>query len=68
MMGCKKCQGICGAGFLVAGILFLLQDMQVWNFWNISWYTFLFIWLGIGGLAMKSCPECQAIITGKGKK
>ena len=68
MMGCKKCQGITGIGFLVAGILFLLQDLGYWNFWNISWYTFLFIWMGIGALAMRTCPDCQAIMTGKMKK
>ncbi|MBI4450472.1 hypothetical protein HY642_00725 [Candidatus Woesearchaeota archaeon] len=65
MMGCRKCQGICGTGFVVAGILFLLQDLQVWNFWNINWYTVLFLWMGIGALAMRSCPGCQAIMKGK---
>ena len=68
MMGCKKCQGVTGAGFLVAGVLFLLQDLKVWGFWGINWYTFLFIWMGIGTLAMRTCPECQAIMTGRGKK
>ncbi len=68
MMGCKKCQGITGIGFLAAGVLFLLQDLGIWDFWDISWYTFLFAWMGIGALAMRSCPDCQAMMAGKGKK
>ena len=32
---------------LIAGILFLLQDLGVWAFWNISWYTVAFILTGL---------------------
>jgi len=32
---------------LIAGILFLLQDLGIWAFWNISWYTVGFILTGI---------------------
>ncbi len=59
MMPCKKCSGVCGAIFLVIGILFLLQDLSIWNFWGINWYTALFIVLGIGKIAMGKCPDCQ---------
>lgn len=46
---------ICGTGMckgsalviLIAGILFLLQDLGVWNFWGISWYTVAFIVTGL---------------------
>ena len=59
MDGCKKCMGVSGVLFLIFGILFLLQDLNVWNFWNISWFTVLFILMGVIKLAMKSCPECM---------
>ena len=68
MMGCKKCQGICAVSMLVAGFLFLLKDLGYWTFWGIEWYTVLFLLLGVGALGMKSCPDCQGIITGKAKK
>ena len=68
MMGCKNCQGVSGASMLIAGILFLLQDLKIWDFWKINWYTVLFILLGIGALGMRLCPNCQEIITGKMKK
>ena len=32
---------------LIAGVLFLLQDLGVWAFWNISWYTVAFILTGL---------------------
>lgn len=63
--GCKKCMGISAALFLVFGVLFLLQDFDVWNFWNISWYTVLFIMVGVLKLGMRSCPECTATKTKK---
>ena len=65
MMGCRKCQGICGASMLIAGGLFLLQDLGIWDFWGISWYTVFFILFGVGALGMKSCPDCQAVMKGK---
>ncbi len=63
MMLCKKCK--CGSGLVVlgAGILFLLQDLRIWNFWNINWYTVLFILIGAGTLCARSCPDCQAMMS-----
>ena len=61
MMGCKKCQGICGFVFLVLGVLFLLRDLNIWSFWNVQWWTALFIWLGVSALAMRACSDCQAM-------
>ena len=57
----KETCTICGAGVckicslvvLVAGILFLLQDLAVWGFWNISWYTVVLVLIGLGGLIGK---------------
>ena len=40
------CKG-CAIITLIAGILFLLQDLAVWNFWNISWYTVAFVLVGL---------------------
>ena len=57
---CGKCHGLTGWLLLIFGILFLLVDLGVWNFWGISWYTVLFVLAGIAMLACKSCPECQA--------
>ena len=34
---------------LILGILFLLRDFNVWNFWNISWWTAMFV---VGGVAV----------------
>ena len=68
MMGCKKCQGMMGGSLLVAGILYLLADLKIISFWTVNWYTVLFLLWGFGALAMRSCPDCQAMMSGKGKK
>ena len=65
MSGCKKCMGVCGGLFVLFGLLFLLQDLDVWNFWNLSWYTVLFLLMGVGGLAQRTCPDCMAMKKGK---
>lgn len=43
--GTTLCKG-CSIIALIAGLLFLLQDLGIWNFWNISWYTVGFLLLG----------------------
>lgn len=43
---------------LLAGILFLLQDVGVWAFWDLNWYTVAFILVGVGGLASSGCADC----------
>lgn len=43
--GTGVCKG-CSLIALVAGILFLLQDLRIWNFWGISWYTIAFLLVG----------------------
>jgi len=53
--------------FLVLGIVFLLRDLNIWDFWNIEWWTALFLAAGIGGLASAGCPDCQAVRKGKTK-
>ena len=67
IMGCGKCSGINAFVFLLIGVLFLLQDLGTWAFWGLSWYTVLFVWLGIAGLCMRSCAECRAVMGMKKK-
>ncbi|QQG38993.1 MAG: hypothetical protein HYS32_00830 [Candidatus Woesearchaeota archaeon] len=57
--------GICGFLFLALGILFLLVDFGVWNFWGIQWWSAIFVLMGIGALAQKSCPDCMAMKKGR---
>jgi len=57
-----KCGGII---FLVLGILFLLRDLNIWDFWNIQWWTALFLLAGVVHICMSKCPDCTAMRTGK---
>ena len=68
MCVCKKCMMIGGATFLVLGLAFLLKDLGKWDFWGISWYTALFIVVGIGHLGASKCADCEAVRMGRGKK
>jgi len=70
MHGCKKCMKIGGIIFLVLGLLFLLVDIGVWNFFSIQWWTVIFILMGLMTLGQNSCPDCQAMRMpeAKGKK
>ena len=68
MSGCKKCRMVTAVLFFVLGVLFLLRDFGVWDFWNIEWWTALFLLLGISGLAMNKCPDCCAAMEGTSKK
>jgi len=61
MHSCEKCMKIGGALLLIAGVLFLLQDLKVWSFWNLSWFTVLFLIIGTGHLASSGCKDCQAM-------
>ena len=58
---CNKCLTICSVLFVVLGVLFLLQDLGIWGFWGVSWYTALFLVWGISMFGSKNCPECQAM-------
>jgi hypothetical protein len=59
-MCCEKCKKLGGALLLVFGILFLLRDLNVWNFWNIQAWTVLFIMAGLCAFGTCCCPMCQA--------
>jgi hypothetical protein len=65
---CDKCKKMGGIVLLVLGLLFLLQDLGVWGFWDISWYTALFILVGAAKLCSGACPECRALQKGSAKK
>jgi len=43
---CKLCAGVA----VIAGVLFLLQDLAIWDFWGLSWYTVGFLILGLLGM------------------
>ncbi|MBU2561389.1 MAG: hypothetical protein KKD17_03760 [Nanoarchaeota archaeon] len=49
MHGCKLFATL----LIIFGVIFLLKDLGVWNFWNINWWTVLFLMLGI-----KMCVVC----------
>lgn len=65
MCMCEKCGKMCGVLVLALGILFLLQDLNVWNFWNIKWYTAVFVLVGLGALLCGKCPECNPVVKKK---
>ena len=60
MMGCGKCRRVCGILMLVLGVLMLLQNLNIWNFWGIQWYTGLLLIFGFGSTMMVSCKDCMA--------
>jgi len=55
---CGKCGKLFAFLIVLAGVLFLLQDLAVWSFWNLSWYTVVFILFGLAHFCMGYCPEC----------
>jgi hypothetical protein len=61
MHGCQKCCKVTAWMFLIVGVLFLLTDIGMWNFWGLNWWTVLFLLMGITGVAKASCSECQAM-------
>ena len=56
---CKKCCTVCGLLVLILGILFLLQDLAIWNFWGVSWYTAAFLLVGIAHIGACCCKDCK---------
>ena len=59
MRMCKKCSMICGILWLFAGIGFLLQDLDKWNFWHINWWSVAFLILGLAKFGKSKCGDCQ---------
>ena len=59
MNECRKCMKIGGVLVLAFGVLFLLRDLGIWSFWNIQWWTVLFVLIGVIKLGSSSCSDCQ---------
>ncbi len=55
---CKKCGSSLGLMIFVVGIVYLLQDINVIN-WFFNWWTVLFIIGGFGIFAMNKCYHCS---------
>ena len=58
-MMCKKCSGGIAGIILALGVLMLLKDLAVWNFWGINWWTGLLLVVGIAILGHRACPDCK---------
>ena len=56
---CDKCVKLWGVIILILGILFLLVDVGTWDFWGISWWTALFVIMGLGHLCSSGCAACK---------
>jgi len=50
---------VMGVLLLVLGLLFLLVDLGAWAFWGVSWWTALFLLVGLCSLAGGSCKDCK---------
>lgn len=55
MCCCKK---IGGTLIFAAGVLFLLQDFKVWDFWGLNWWTVAFLIIGVVKMVKCCCKEC----------
>jgi len=56
---CHKCCIFGGLLLLALGVLFLLRDVGVWDFWNIQWWTALLLFLGLTAVGHSFCGPCQ---------
>jgi len=61
---CRKCSGISAWLFLIFGILFLLRDFGIWNIWDISEWSVLFLILGLMFWGKGHCTECSRASSG----
>ncbi len=59
-MVCTKCSKMSGVLILLVGVGFLLVDLKVWNFWNLSGWTVLFLLVGLLSLGCACCPMCKS--------
>ncbi len=50
---------MCGVLLLALGVVFVLKDLNVWNFWGVNWWSALFLLVGLGKLGASHCPDCQ---------
>ncbi|MDO8642011.1 MAG: hypothetical protein Q7R76_00265 [Candidatus Woesearchaeota archaeon] len=59
MKCCSKCGKMCGVLLLALGVVFVLKDLNVWNFWGVNWWSALLLLVGLGKLGASHCPDCQ---------
>ena len=59
MHSCGKCSKLTAFLLVLAGVLFLLVDLGVWNFWNLQWWTVLFLIVGVTAFGMSCCGDCK---------
>lgn len=58
--GCKKCCMVTAVLVLLVGVAYLLVDLGMWNFWNVQWWTAVFLLAGVTCLAKSGCKDCQS--------
>ena len=58
-MMCKKCSGLTAGLVLGLGVLMLLKDLAVWNFWGINCWTGLLLIVGVAKFGYMKCPDCK---------
>ncbi len=58
MCMCKKCGSCMGWLVLVAGVLLLLKNLNVWTFWGIDGWTLAFIIAGFAMIGSGCCKKC----------
>ncbi|MCP3682578.1 MAG: hypothetical protein GY861_07810 [bacterium] len=62
MDACKKLTALV---ILLVGVLFLLKDLGVWDFWQINGWTVIFL---VVGFAMLTHPHGNCCVPGSKKK
>ena len=58
-MMCKKCGKLFAVLILALGVLMLLKDLAVWNFWGINWWTGLLLVVGFAKMGTYGCKDCK---------
>ena len=53
------CKLSVGISLVVAGFLFLLKDLKIWDFWGVQWWTVLFLIIGAKMICHCCCKECE---------
>ncbi len=55
---CRKCTMGSAVLLLLLGAIFLSVDFGFWSFFGISWWTALFLVMGIVFLLKEQCDSC----------
>ncbi|MBI2671703.1 hypothetical protein HYX16_02100 [Candidatus Woesearchaeota archaeon] len=43
---------------MLLGLVFFGANLGWWSFWNIQWYSALFVLVGVSKLAKGKCKDC----------